>query len=80
MADGERSLRKLASLTRQMEALEAAAEAVEMNDEEPLPAAALSLLFPICAKALLLPDSAPASVRKLALDVLAPHAALSHDT
>ena len=56
-------------------ALEAAAEAVEMNDEEPLPAAALSLLFPICAKALLLPDSAPASVRKLALDVLAPHAA-----
>ena len=37
-------------------ALEAAAEAVEMNDEEPLPAAALALLFPICAKALLLPD------------------------
>ena len=56
-------------------ALEAAAEAVEMNDEEPLPAAALALVFPVCAKALLLPDSAPAAVRKLALDVLAPHAA-----
>jgi hypothetical protein len=56
-------------------ALDAAAEAVEMNDEEPLPPAALALVFPVCARALLLPDSAPAAVRNTALEVLAPHAA-----
>jgi alkylhydroperoxidase/carboxymuconolactone decarboxylase family protein YurZ len=56
-------------------ALDAAAEAVEMNDEEPLPPAALSLVFPVCARALLLPKSAPASIREAALGVLAPHAA-----
>ena len=56
-------------------ALDAVAEAVEMNDEEPLPAAALALVFPVCARALTLPDAAPASVRKTAMEVLAPHAA-----
>ena len=69
------STRVVAEAAMLRRALEAAAEAVEMNDEEPLPAAALALVFPVCAKALLLPDSAPAAVRKLALDVLAPHAA-----
>ena len=69
------STRVVAEAATLRRALEAAAEAVEMNDEEPLPAAALALVFPVCAKALLLPDSAPAAVRKLALDVLAPHAA-----
>ena len=56
-------------------ALDAVAEAAEMNDEEPLPAAALALVFPVCARALTLPDAAPASVRKTAMEVLAPHAA-----
>ena len=55
-------------------ALDAAAEAVEMNDLEPLPPAALALLFPVCARALLLPDAAPAAIRTAALDVLTPHA------
>ena len=56
-------------------ALDFVAEAAEMNDEEPLPAAALALVFPVCARALTLPDAAPASVRKTAMEVLAPHAA-----
>ena len=45
-----------------------------MNDLEPLPPAALALLFPVCARALLLPDAAPAAIRTAALDVLTPHA------
>ena len=40
-------------------ALDAALEALEMNDEEPLPPAALAVIFPVCARALLLPTPRP---------------------
>ena len=44
-----------------------------MNDEEPSPPPRRAV-FPVCARALTLPDAAPASVRKTAMEVLAPHA------
>ena len=69
------SVRVAADAATLMAALSAAQEAVEMNDLEPLPAAALALVFPVCARALLLPDSAPVAVRNAALAVLQPHAA-----
>ena len=59
-------------------ALDAAVEAVEMNDEEPLPPAALALLFPLCSRALLLPDGGGSgAVKKAAMHILAAHAAAS---
>ena len=58
-------------------ALDALCECVEMNDTEPLPPAMAFLAFPLCARALTLPDNivSAASVRKSAMRVLAAHAA-----
>jgi hypothetical protein len=57
-------------------ALDALCECVEMNDTEPLPPATVFLAFPLCARALTLPDDlAPASIRKNAMQVLTAHAA-----
>ena len=56
-------------------ALDAVAEAVEMNDEEPLPAAALALVFPVCARAPPSPTPRPCPCVRRRWRVLAPHAA-----
>ena len=68
-----RAAAEAATLERALDALR---ECVEMNDTEPLPPAAVFLAFPLCARALTLPDElAPASTRKNAVRVLAAHAA-----
>ena len=68
--------RVAAEATTLERALDALCECVDMNDTEPLPPATVFLAFPLCARALTLPDDlAPASIRKNATRVLTAHAA-----